>query len=311
MCEPSGDLGSLRQIALADVQVPQREFGFGVCEEVGIHRCGLMHVDERLLSVAATEQPPRAPGHLGVDDVIDPGAGDARSHVSWIVFEYRIERSSRFPVLVPTGLSTDETELKPHIVQIHLAEKEQRGVIVGIGSERGVGQVLPAMDFSKERRNQARTRDAVLQRLPPVAVILDQRPKLEEQRGGAQFVRARAVRASARRLLRSARCRRDAAHRRAPGDRAEPPPAGWQRGGRKDPVAHERVRPSSSCSRHGPPTTYCIVAIVGSRLKFLRQPFALESSSLLWDEISARSPAFGNVPERDDGADNGAVPINR
>jgi len=156
VCEPSGGLGSVRQIALADVQVPQREFGFGVCEEVGIHRCGLTHVDERLLSVAAAEPPPRAPGHLRVDDVIDPGAGDARSHVSSIMCEHRIERSSRFPVLVPTGLSAQETELKPP------SSTTDRGAAASTAPDGGVSRAAAAPLHIRRRCVSARVESGEL-----------------------------------------------------------------------------------------------------------------------------------------------------
>jgi hypothetical protein len=46
------------------------------------------------------------------------------------MFEYRVERSSRFPVLVPTGLPSEGAELKPHVVQVDLTEEVQRRIVV-------------------------------------------------------------------------------------------------------------------------------------------------------------------------------------
>jgi len=188
VCESSRSRGRLRQVVFAETHVPQPKFGLRVREEVGVHRRGIPNVGEGLLAVSAAEQPPCAPRHLGTHDVVDPGARDARSSVLRIVPQHGVERSSRLPVFVPAGFPSQQAELKPDVVQIHLAQKEQRRIIVWLGSERRARLILTAMDLREEFPNQVCARRALLQRLSSVAVVLDQGSELEEQRGSPQLV---------------------------------------------------------------------------------------------------------------------------
>ena len=65
--------------------------------------------------------------------------GEARADVLRVAFQHRVEGPSRFPVLVPTGSPTQGSELEPDVVEIQLAEEEQRCLVGGghIGSAHG------------------------------------------------------------------------------------------------------------------------------------------------------------------------------
>ena len=57
------------------------------------------------LFVAAAEEPAGAPGHPGVDDVVNPAARHLGPHVTGILLQHLVERAARFPVLVPARLA--------------------------------------------------------------------------------------------------------------------------------------------------------------------------------------------------------------
>ena len=143
MGEPPRHVGRACHVTLPDLHVPQREFRFRVREEVRLSLRGLPHVGQCLLPVTAAQQPTGAPGHFGVDDVVDPRACDARSDVLSIVCEHSVEGPSRFPVLVPTGLPPQGSELEPDVVQVQLTEEEQRRFVVWGGPERPASQFCP------------------------------------------------------------------------------------------------------------------------------------------------------------------------
>ena len=56
--------------------------GFGLVEEVDVGARGRPQRLQRPLPVSTPEDPLSAPWHSRVHDVIDPGAGDARTHVA-------------------------------------------------------------------------------------------------------------------------------------------------------------------------------------------------------------------------------------
>src|SRR5439155_19525929 len=96
---------------LADEHLPESERRFGVCEEIGVGAGRFAQGSQRFLSVAAAQYPLRPPRYLRVDDVIDPGAGDAGANVLWIHLQHGVERPPCFPVLIPAGLAVQRTEL--------------------------------------------------------------------------------------------------------------------------------------------------------------------------------------------------------
>ena len=81
-CESAGGLGRSGQVALAHLDVPERELGLGVRVETELDPRGDPHDRrQRTLPVPPAEEPTRAPRHPGVDDVVDPGARDDRADV--------------------------------------------------------------------------------------------------------------------------------------------------------------------------------------------------------------------------------------
>ena len=105
-----------------------------------------------------------------------------------IVFEHRVERPSRFPVLVPAGLPAQRSELEPDVVQIQLAEEEQRRFVAGSRSERRADHVLASADVRQEFGDESRARLAAFERIFLVGTPFQQCLELKEQRGTAQLI---------------------------------------------------------------------------------------------------------------------------
>jgi len=124
--------------------------------------------------------------HLGGDDVVDPPARDTGADVRRLAAEHGIEGTPAFPVLVPPGSASQCAELQPDVVQIQLAQKEQRFVIGRVGQNSRSRQGLAARQRYLERRQQIRARGAVLPRSVLVFVRPQGRLDLEQQCGGAQ-----------------------------------------------------------------------------------------------------------------------------
>jgi hypothetical protein len=106
-----------------------------VREQIGLDGCGLLHRSQATFLVSATEQPPRAARHLRVHDVVDPGARHHGPHVLGILRQHLVERPAGLPVLVPSRLAAERPELEPDVVQIELAQEEQRLFVSGFDLE--------------------------------------------------------------------------------------------------------------------------------------------------------------------------------
>src|SRR5580765_2452490 len=102
--ESPGHLGGSGHVALAHLDVPERELRFGVRVERRLDRGGAADRRHRALPAAPAEDPTGAPRHPGVDDVVDPGTRDDRADVLRVRLEDRVERVTGLPVLVPSRL---------------------------------------------------------------------------------------------------------------------------------------------------------------------------------------------------------------
>src|SRR4029077_6164044 len=101
--------------------------------------------------------------------------------------------SSRFPVLVPAGLALQRSELEPDVVQIELAEVEQRRLVSGVGAQRRARQVLSALDLREKICDERGAGGTGPERVLLLRSILDERLDLKQQRRAAQLADRRIV----------------------------------------------------------------------------------------------------------------------
>ena len=100
---------------------------------------------------------------------------------------------SPLPVLVPPGFPAERTELEPDVVQVDLAEEEQRALIRRHGFEHRARDGLAARRLGEEGGEQRRTGGARGQRLLLVAALGQQVLELEEQRRRAKLDRGQVL----------------------------------------------------------------------------------------------------------------------
>jgi hypothetical protein len=93
-----------------------------------------------------------------------------------------IERVPRLPVLVPAGLPAERAEHEPYVVQVELAEEEQRvGVLRILHEDRFRGR-SPLGELRHELAHQTLARRAGLECLVLVLRFADGAADLKQQR---------------------------------------------------------------------------------------------------------------------------------